>query len=184
MIRTLAGASIALLLAASVPPHVHAQTAAAAAGQHDFDWEIGTWHTHLRMLARPLSGSTVWSEMDGTSVVRKVMDGRSNLVELSAKNDSSKIEGLSLRLFNPQTGQWSVHYANIRSGMLDKPVIGEFKAGRGEFYSQDTFNGRAILVRFVIIPVSPDNYRFEQSFSTDGGKSWELNWVATDTRGM
>ena len=54
--------------------------------------------------------------------------------------------------------------------------------GRGEFYDQETLNGRAILVRFLILPASPDTIRFEQSFSDDGGKTWELNWVAVDTR--
>jgi len=43
-------------------------------------------------------------------------------------------------------------------------------------------NGRAILVRFVILPITPDSIRFEQSFSDDGGRSWEVNWIAIDSR--
>lgn len=151
-------------------------------GQHDFDFEIGTWKTNLRRLQRPLSGSTTWVEYEGTSVVSKVLDGRANLVELKVDGPAGRLEGLSLRLYNPQSRQWSLNYANINSGTLTTPSIGEFKDGRGEFYNQDTYNGRAILVRFVIIKITPDQYRFEQSFSDDGGKTWELNWIATDTR--
>jgi hypothetical protein len=61
-------------------------------------------------------------------------------------------------------------------------VIGAFKNGRGEFYAQETFNGRAIFVRFVISDITPDSCRFEQAFSDDGGKTWEVNWIAVDTR--
>jgi hypothetical protein len=151
-------------------------------GQHDFDFEIGTWKTHLRRLQRPLSGSNNWVEYDGTSVVSKVLDGRANLVELKVNGPAGRIEGLSLRLYNPQSRKWSLNFANISDGQLTIPSIGEFKDGRGEFYNQDTYNDRAILVRFVIIKVTDDQYRFEQSFSADNGKTWELNWIAVDTR--
>lgn len=151
-------------------------------GQRDFDFEIGTWKTHLRRLQRPLSGSTTWVEYEGTTVVSKVMDGRANLVELKVEGLAGRIEGMSLRLYNPQSRQWSLNFVNLSDGTLAVPTIGEFKDGRGEFYNQETFNGRAILVRFVIIKVTNDQYRFEQSFSDDGGKTWELNWIAVDTR--
>ena len=161
---------------------LHVPALAQRDGQHDFDWEIGSWKTHLRRLQRPLSGSTTWVEYEGTSVVSKVLDGRANLVELKVDGPAGHLEGLSLRLYNPQSRQWSLNFANINSGTLTTPSIGEFKEGRGEFFNQDTYNGRAILVRFVIIKITQDQYRFEQSFSDDGGKTWELNWIAVDTR--
>src|SRR5215216_560198 len=151
-------------------------------GQHDFDFEIGTWKTHLRRLQRPLTGSTTWVEYEGTTVVRSVLDGRANLVELKVDGPAGKLEGLSLRLYNPQSRQWSLNFANISTGTLSTPTIGEFKDGRGEFYDQESYNGRAILVRFVITKITQDQYRFEQSFSDDGGKTWEVNWIAVDTR--
>jgi hypothetical protein len=151
-------------------------------GQHDFDFEIGTWKTRLRRRLRPLTGSTTWVEYEGTTVVRKVWNGRANLVELVADGPSGHFEGLSLRLYNPQSRQWSLNFSNSSDGTLAQPTIGEFRNGRGEFYDQETLNGRAILVRFVITDVTPTSCRFEQSFSDDGGKTWELNWVAVDTR--
>ena len=151
-------------------------------GRHDFDFEIGTWKTHLRRLQRPLSGSTTWLEYDGTSVVTKLLDGRANVVELKVAGPAGSLEGLSLRLYEPQSGKWTLNFANARDGKLTTPSIGEFKNGRGEFYNDDTYKGRAILVRFVISKVTNDQYRFEQSFSPDNGKTWEVNWIATDPR--
>lgn len=151
-------------------------------GSHDFDFEIGTWKTHLKRLLHPLSGSDEWAEYDGITTVRKVWDGRANLVELVADGPAGHFEGLNLRLYNPQSRQWSLNFASSRGGTLATPTIGGFVDGRGEFYDQEDFDGRAVFVRFLIIPVDPDTIRFEQSFSADGGKTWELNWVATDTR--
>ncbi len=92
------------------------------------------------------------------------------------------IEGLSLRLYNPQSRQWSLNFSNSRDGLLTPPVFGGFAGGRGEFFGQDTLNGQAILVRFVISEITPNSCRFEQAFSVDGGRNWEVNWIAVDTR--
>jgi hypothetical protein len=166
----------------SKPLGTNPQTLQARDGQHDFDFEIGTWKTHLKRLVHPLTGSTTWVEYEGTSVVRKVWDGRANLLELKADGPAGHFEGLSLRLYNPASRQWSLNFANSNDGTLAQPTIGEFKNGRGEFYDQETFNGRVILVRFVISEITPTSCRFEQSFSDDGGKTWEVNWIAIDTR--
>lgn len=151
-------------------------------GSRDFDFEIGTWRTHLRRLVHPLTGSTEWVEYEGTTVVRKVWNGRANLVELDVSGPAGRIEALSLRLYNPDAGQWSLNFASSRSGTLAAPSVGEFREGNGEFYSHETLDGRAILVRFVISPITADSCRFEQAFSEDGGRAWEINWLATDTR--
>jgi hypothetical protein len=165
---------------ASTPPA--SQASANRDGQHDFDFEIGTWHTRLSRLMNPLTGSTTWVKYEGTTVVRKVWDGRANLVELNVEGPAGKIEALSLRLYNPESRQWSLNFSNSKGGTMSPPTIGEFKNGRGEFFAQETLNGRAILVRFVISDITPNSCRFEQAFSDDGGKTWEVNWIATDTR--
>ena len=151
-------------------------------GERDFDWEIGTWRTELKYLTRPLTGSSTWVDYVGTSIVRKVLGGRANLVELDVGGPAGRIEGLSLRLYNPEARQWSLNFSSARTGTLSPPVIGEFKNGRGEFYGQEFLGGRAILVRFIISDVTATSARFEQAFSDDGGKTWEVNWIAVDTR--
>jgi hypothetical protein len=151
-------------------------------GQHDFDFEIGTWKTRLSRLQHPLSGSKTWVEYEGTTVVRSVANGRANLLELVADGPAAHFDGVSFRLYNPATRQWSLNFSNLQVGTLSQPMIGEFKNGRGEFYDQETLEGRAIYVRFVISDITPDSCHFEQAFSDDGGKTWEVNWIATDTR--
>ncbi len=151
-------------------------------GQHDFDFDIGRWKTHLERRVHPLTGSTIWVKYEGTTVVRKVWDGRANLAELEADGPGSHLEVLSLRLYNPQSRQWSLNSANSRGGTLSVPTVGEFKNGRGEFFDQEEINGRVILVRNVWSNITQNSCRFEQSFSDDGGKTWEVNWIAVDTR--
>jgi hypothetical protein len=151
-------------------------------GSHDFDFEIGEWNTHVRRLQRPLTGSTTWVEYTGTTTVRGVLGRRANIAELIVEGPAGRIEGAALRLYNPAARQWSVHYFSAADGILTAPLVGGFRDGRGMFYGQDTLGGRTILVRFAIVAAGADTCRFEQSFSDNGGESWELNWVATDTR--
>jgi hypothetical protein len=166
--------------------HAFAQQNAAATqrdGSHDFDFEIGTWKTHLSRLDHPLTGSHTWIQYEGTSVVRKIWNGRANMVELEVDGPTGHVEALNLHLYNPQSHQWSLNFANARVGALGgPPTVGEFKNGRGEFYDQEEFNGRMILVRNVWMDIAANSCRFEQSFSDDGGKTWETNWIAVDTR--
>ena len=156
--------------------------AAARDGQHDFDFHIGKWKTHVSRLQHPLSGSSTWVEYDGTTVVSKVWNGKANLVELEVDGSAGHLELLSLRLYNPETHQWGLNVASSGGGELSVPTIGEFKNGRGEFFDHETFAGHNVLVRFRIFDIQPGSIQFEQAFSTDEGKTWEVNWRATDTR--
>ena len=86
-VRTILAAAI---LCIGVTP-LQAQSAARD-GRHDFDWEIGTWTTKVRVLRNPLSGKPAeWAEYQGTSVVKPLMDGRWNFVELSVAGPAGKI---------------------------------------------------------------------------------------------
>lgn len=157
-------------------------TSTAPNGQHDFDFHFGSWKAHSRILLHPLSGSTAWIELDGTVTVRKIWDGRANLEEIESSNATTHFQGLTLFLYNPASHQWSQTFANSDDGTLGQPLIGEFKNGRGEFFGRELFHGRSILVQFVWSDITPDSHRVEQSYSDDGGKTWEPNFVATLTR--
>jgi hypothetical protein len=160
-------------------------TAAAGAedGQRDFDWELGAWHTEVRVLADPLSDTEdEWLHFTGTSVVRPLLDRRANVVELKVAGPTGRIEGLNMRLYEPGAKRWSLTFVNIRDGLLTPSVHGGFHDGVGEFHGDDQLGGRPIKVRFLIHRQGPDRARFEQAFSADDGATWETNWIAVDRR--
>lgn len=150
--------------------------------QHDFDFEFGYWHAHISRLLHPLTGSNAWTSLDGTSDVYELWNGRANFGRLEVANATSAIEGMTLRLYNPASNLWSVYFANSYAGEIGTPVVGRFTNGRGEFHDREPFNGKTIDVRFVFDEITAASFRLVQSFSADGGRSWEPNWIATFRR--
>jgi hypothetical protein len=173
------------LATAQTPPPAPAEKPAGPEmrdGQHDFDFALGTWKTHISVMQHPLSGSTSWTQIEGTAVIRKVWDGRADLEEIEGDSATGHFEGMTLRLYNPQAHQWNLYWANGKDGTLATAMVGEFKDGRGVFYDQETNNGRAILSRNIYFDITPTSYRFEQAYSDDGGQTWETNFTAALTR--
>ena len=165
--------------AADVPAPAQA---AERDGQHDFDFLLGRWKIHLKRHVHAANGSDTWSEFDGYGLYRKVWDGRANLNEFEADRPSGHIEGLTLRTYNPHTHQWSLYWANSEDGILDIPQVGEFHDGRGEFYAQDTLDGKSQFVRYVWTHKGADSAHFEQALSADGGRTWDVNWISDMVR--
>ena len=151
-------------------------------GQHDFDFNIGAWKTHIKRVVDPLSASSSTIELNGTVTVRKVWDGRAQLEEIEADGPNGHWEALTLFLYNPEAHQWSQNYVNAKSGMLNSPAIGGFRDGRVELFSLDSINGRAILVRAVWSDMMPTSHRYQESYSDDGGKTWATAFTANLTR--
>jgi len=151
-------------------------------GEHDFDFEIGTWKTHLKRLAHPLTGSTTWTELEGVTVVAPVWAGRANLAEYKGSGPGGSVELLSLRWYNPLSHQWYLDFATPKGGALGTPNVGEFRNGRGDFYDVESIGDRTILLRFSIWRIDDDHAQSEQAFSDNGGKTWEINWINKYTR--
>jgi hypothetical protein len=172
------------LLTVLQPPGAHAQPERGAErdGAHDFDFNIGTWRTHIRRLQHPLSGSSAAIELNGTVTVRKIWNGRGQLEEIEADGPNGHWEGTTIFLYNPQSHQWNQTFADSKSGTLGRPLIGAFANGRGELISQDSFMGRSILIRGVWSDIVPNAHHFQEEYSSDGGKSWEPAFVADLSR--
>lgn len=171
-------AGLAAPVAAQPDRPVPVAAAPLADGARDFDFEFGAWKAHISRRLRPLTGSTEWVEYEGVSTVHRLWGGNANIGELDVQGPAGRIQGMSLRLYNPETKQWSIRWANSRDGELGEAMVGGFARGRGEFYNQETLGGRAILVRFIFSEMKADAFRIEQAFSADGGKTWEANWIA------
>jgi hypothetical protein len=184
-IRFLPALSLAVVLFGSLPAGALQAADAPAAvhdGAHDFDFNLGTWKTHVSRLVHPLSGSSDWAQYDGTSIVRPVWNGKASLFELEVTGPAGRIEGVGLRLYDAQARQWNLNWTNSTAAKLDGSMIGEFSGGRGVFYGQDTFDGRVILVRNSFSNIKANSSQFEQAFSKDYGKTWETNWIMTFDR--
>jgi len=146
-------------------------------GRNDFDFLIGAWKVHHRRLKERLKGSIDWDECEGEMVDKKILNGLGNMDENILHWKTGPIHAISLRVFNPESKEWSIHWSTDQTGILDVPVIGGFNNGRGEFYSQEVFEGRHIYNRFIWSKITANSCQWEQAFSEDGGKTWETNWV-------
>src|SRR5262247_1530757 len=154
-------------------------------GSHDFDFLIGDWKAHVRRLPDRLVGSNNWIEYSGISNHKKLLDTNANFEEFEVDNLEKHlhIKAQTLRLYNPDSHRWSIYLLDLDKGLLPMPpVVGEFNGNRGEFYDQEQYKGRAIFVRYVWLNISPNSARMEQSFSADGGKTWETNWICELSR--
>jgi hypothetical protein len=154
-------------------------------GGHDFDFVIGDWKAHVRRLPDRLNNSNVWVEYDGISNHHKILDSNSNFEEFDVTSTDKKlrIKAQTLRLYNPTTRQWSIYLLDVNEGTIDIPhVVGGFTGDRGEFFGQDQYKGRSIIVRYLWLNINPKSARMEQSFSPDGGKTWEVNWICELSR--
>jgi hypothetical protein len=175
----------AILLLCAQSHSASAPATAQRDGSHDFDFLIGDWKAHVRRLPDRLVGSTQWIEYDGISRHKKILDSNANFeeFEVNGREKGQHIKAQTLRLYNPDSHQWSIYLLDVDKGSLPMPpMVGEFTGRRGEFYDQEDYKGRAIYVRYVWNDISPTSARMEQSFSADGGKSWEVNWICELSR--
>jgi hypothetical protein len=179
--RLIAGALCGALLAG---PAVADSPAVAAGhdGQHDFDFDFGVWHTHIRRVLDPFSPGSEAIELNGTVSVRKVWGGRASLEEIEVDGPKGHWEAMTLFLYNPSAQQWSMNFINARIGELNSPLIGSFHDGRAELIATDTFQGRPILVRGIWSEILPDSHRYQELYSADGGKTWAASFDAHLTR--
>jgi thiol-disulfide isomerase/thioredoxin len=151
-------------------------------GARDFDFLHGSWKVQNRMLKERLRGSNEWREFEATLTVRPILNGLGNVDEFKTNIGGTYLEGVTMRIFNAKTKLWSLYWVDNLTMELQVPLVGSFKHGRGEFFADDTHQGTKVKVRFLWSDITKDSARWEQAYSTDGGKTWEVNWVMTFTR--
>jgi hypothetical protein len=181
--------STAFLLASIAPAQATQDSPKAAtpndlSGLHAFDLRVGKWRVHHRVLRERLAGSKDWFEYDGTQTWWSVMNGWGNVDDNVFNKPGGAYNGATLRAYDPKTGQWAIWWLDGRtpSANLDPPVVGRFVNGVGTFYNNDTLRGKPIRVRFIWSKITKHSAHWEQAFSSDGGKTWETNWISDFTR--
>jgi hypothetical protein len=154
-----------------------------APGARDFDFLHGAWRIVNERLVSRLTNSDEWERFEAEGICRPILGGIGNIDSFSPREGKWQgFEGASLRIFNPQTGLWSIYWAdNVICG-LTPPVVGRFTDNVGEFYGDDTHEGTTVRARFIWSGITPTSAHWEQAFSADGGLSWEKNWTMAFTR--
>jgi hypothetical protein len=156
-----------------------AQPTSLREGVHDFDFAIGTFHTHIRRAPDPFAEPAKWLTYDGIKTTRPILDGNGHVETIEA-DGPSHLSVLNLFFYDKATRQWHLYFP--QGSDMGAPAIGEFHDGVGTFVGQDSYKGRTMLVRQQWSPTGPNSYRFEQSFSADFGKTWVSNFIADLTR--
>ena len=146
-------------------------------GRTDFDFIIGQWKVHNRCLRQRLKGSQDWYEFEGKSIARKILGGIGNIDEITFDRETGPVEGMALRLFDPKSQEWSIYWSSSATGVMDTPMIGKFENGRGEFFAHEVHENKHVYSRFIWSEITVNSCRWEQAFSADGGKTWEINWI-------
>ena len=147
---------------------------------NDFDFFFGSWNVTNRRLRTLFVGGDDWVTFPGTSTCQPIFNGGGNTDEIVFPTLGTR--GFTLRLFDVERKEWSLYWASSRTGLFYPPVVGTFADGRGDFYGDDTHEGKPIRAHFIWSDITPTSARWEQEFSADGGQTWESNWVMEFTR--
>lgn len=149
----------------------------------DWQWLVGNWDVRHRRLQERLAGSDDWAEFAGKSACWPTMGGLGTIDDNILDLPGGTYRGAGVRAFDPTTGKWSIWWIDGRNPTrIDPPVVGGFVDDEGVFIGTDRFNDKQIDVRFRWHETRGGSPHWDQAFSTDGGKSWEINWRNYFTR--
>jgi hypothetical protein len=154
-------------------------------GRHDFDFLFGTWQIANRKRAKLVDPKSEWIEFGAESQAGPILRGLGNVDTYEAPEFPGRpgFQGFTLRLFEPQAKLWRIWWAStISRGQLEEPVVGRFEDGIGLFECDDVVDGVPLRVRYTWKVITADSLRWEQSFSFDGGGTWDTNWMMESTR--
>lgn len=149
----------------------------STSSKNDFDFFIGKWKLHNKILKKKADNGIEWSEFESTQEMHTVLMGIGNVDNFIAVRDGKPFEGMTVRLFNPQTRLWSIYWADSNYGVLYMPpVIGSFENHVGHFFSKDVYDGKSLFTVYRWDARDPDKPVWSQATSVDNGKTWEWNW--------
>jgi hypothetical protein len=175
----------ALPLAASLyfAPDARAAVPIMRDGSRDLDFDIGVWRAEITRFREPFADSNRPVHLQGTITVRPIWNGKAELEEIEVATANGQWEAASLYLYDPVGHQWSRNYVSSDVGRLDgSPKIGKFSNGELALYSQETFEGRSIIVREIVRNIERNSHDYAEDYSADGGREWRPAFRAHMTR--
>jgi hypothetical protein len=162
---------------AKLPP-----AASPTSSKRDFDYLLGQWNIKNRTLKEPLMGRDEWKEFHATQVCKPLLLGQGNFDVFHTEFDGEPFEGLTVRLFDPQTRLWTIYWADSKGMRLDDGKVGSFDGDQGDFFGRETVGGKSVIVKFHWDKRSPEAPIYSRAFSADAGRTWEWNWYSTFSR--
>lgn len=150
----------------------------AASISSDFDFALGEWEVQNYMLQSRLTNDTTWNTMPATATIFKKMNGMLVMDEFRYQQNDEPQVGSSFRIYNKNTGLWSIYWATTAApdlGLLPQ-VTGRFKDGIGTFYGEEDFNGKMVRLRFIWKAINEDLLYWEQAYFDEKKGHWEVNW--------
>lgn len=153
-------------------------TAAVTPSKHDFDFLLGNWQVQNKRLKARLVGSKEWLEFPARlEEGRKILNGLALMDQYKAEFNGEYFEGVSLRIFNPATEQWTIYWMDTNHPVITEQVVGVFKDGVGEFYGEELFAGKPVKLRFIWSEITAQSARWEQAYFDEAREAWETNWI-------
>jgi hypothetical protein len=146
--------------------------------KNDFDFLFGRWRVFHRRLRERLAGCNEWQEFEGTSEARPTLGGLGNMDDNLLNLPAGPFRAASFRAFDERTRQWAIWWLDGRTphNPIDPPMLGSFEGGTGSFFADEIIGGRQVRVRFFWTDTLTSAPKWEQAFSPDAGKTWEINW--------
>lgn len=154
--------------------------------RHGFDFLHGDWTVQNRKQSDYANPDSPWETFSASNMVHALPAGIGNYDEYRPLGDwRPGFVAMTLRVFDPVTGRWSIYWLTNRDGGLDPatgtllpPVVGRFDAdGVGRFEGEEVYKGRTARVRFTWTRRDERHARWEQAYSWDDGTSWHTNWI-------
>ena len=157
-------------------------TASERSSKSDFDYLTGNWNIRNRTLKEPLAGNDEWEEFDATQEFRLILLGLGNVDIFHTELGGKPFEGLTVRLFDPQTRLWTIYWADSKAMTLDGGKVGSFDGDEGEFFGREVVDGKDVIVKFRWDKRHLEAPIYSRAFSADAGRTWEWNWYSNFSR--
>lgn len=151
-----------------------------------FDFLHGDWTVLNRRQTDYANPDSPWETFSASNLVHPLPGGIGNYDEYRPQGDwRPGFVAMTLRVFDPVSGRWSIYWLTNRDGGLDPktglllaPVVGRFgDDGVGRFEGEEVYQGRTARVRFTWTRHGERHARWEQAYSWDDGTSWQTNWI-------